>query len=29
MEEVWYKLQASIKGDMERNAVFGKYMKDK
>jgi len=28
-EEVWHKLQTSVKGNMERNTMFGEYMKNK
>ena len=29
MEEIWHQLQASIRGNMGRNAMFGEHMKKK
>ena len=29
MEKVWYKLWASVRGDMGWNTMFGEHMKDK
>ena len=29
MEKIQYKLQTSVGGNIERNNVFGEYMKDK
>jgi len=29
MEKFWHKLQASVRGDIERNTMFGEYMENK